>query len=161
MRAINILLVLIVFFGCHQKEDVEIRINYIDHNMIYFSIQNNTKDSIQFLKPKHNYLCYEGNIPNEKSIYKGYFILNLMNVETKESAYGFTNVSSVNLNPYEISTYKKILIRKKDTYADSIMIPNKNSSECLLHPKIDENTVLVLIKDSVIYKSDLIFKYKK
>lgn len=161
MRVISIILILIVFFGCHQKEKVEIKIDHIDNNMIYFSIQNNTQDSIQFLKPKHNYLCYEGNIPNEKSIYKGYFILDLMNAKTKESAYGLTNTFSVVLSPYEISTYKKILIRKKDSYTDSIMIPDKNSSECLLYPKIDENTILGLINDSIIYKSDFIFKYKK
>ncbi|MFV0235676.1 hypothetical protein OBK19_07115, partial [Empedobacter falsenii] len=43
------------------KEEIKIRVDKVENNMIHFTIKNNSeKESIRFLKPKHNYLCYEG-----------------------------------------------------------------------------------------------------
>ncbi|MGB6084379.1 hypothetical protein [Moheibacter sp.] len=155
MREYHFIFFFLIIQSCTQNGKIKISVDQIENNQIHFSILNNLEDSIKLLKPKSNYLCYEGS----PTIYKGYFILGFMDYFTMEQTYKSTILSEELLfesTPPTLSNYQIIIIKKGEKYSGNIFVPERNSTACIFYPIIDKNTVLVIRNDTISFKSDLI-----
>lgn len=153
MKKIILIYCCIFIYGCKPQDKIKINIYKVENNIIYYTILNNTEETIEFLKPQHNYLCYE---TASKIYYKKYYILDFADNIKDEQLYKTTSLPD-EMYP-NISKTKNILIsiNKGIQYSDSIKIPNQNTINCIFYPVINENTILLLKKDTIMYKSNTI-----
>lgn len=155
MKEYYFIIFFLILHSCTTSGKVKISVDKIENNRINFSILNNMGDSIQILKPKNNFLCYE----DSPSLYKGYFILSFMDKFTMEGTYKNTilpDEAILESIPSILSNYQIITIKTGEKYSGEILVPERNSSECMFYPIIDKNTVLVISNDTILFKSDFI-----
>lgn len=133
------------------KDEIKIKVDKVENNMIHFTIKNNfEKESIRFLKPKHNYLCYEGGSPIN-NIYKDFYILDFIDRYKDLKTFKNTHVDILDNNPSDLSNYIIVEINKNKSYSDSIMIPDEDCEYCYFYPIIEKNTILMIRKGTLIY----------
>lgn len=145
-----LILTFLLIINCSSNKDEVTFNSEIKKNTIYFSIKNKLKNkSIFLIKPKHNYICYDGFL-YYSDIYKNYFTINIMNKKDSLTTYKRTyNISNTYKNS---SNYSIIEIKKNEIYSDSIFIPNIESDHCTFYPITDEETIVILINDTIFYK---------
>lgn len=152
MRVFSLIIALFLITGCNQ-ERVEIRVDRLNGDLIYYSIINHSKKDIQFLKPM-KYLCYSDSLKLKKE----YAILSLG--ENTDSGF-FSSYSGGTMPDFEhsdaikdyldqingyknLSNYKVITVKKGQSYTDSLLISIGIDSPCALYPEINEKTVMNL-----------------